>query len=60
VKVILQFGKGEDAGYIEVEKNFMGRRPHTMFHLTNKGRGAFDEYHKSMRQVLDELPVNNL
>ena len=22
--------------------------------------GAFDEYRKSMRQVLNELPVNNL
>ena len=58
-KVILQFGKEEDAGYIEVEKNFEGKRPYTMFHLTDKGRGAFDEYRKNTRQALDELSVNN-
>ncbi len=59
VKVILQFGKGEDAGHIEFEKNFVSKRPHSMVHLTDKGQGAFDECRKSMRQVPDEPHANN-
>ena len=46
----------EEAGYIEVEKEFVGRKPHTMLHLTDEGRAAFREYRQSMKQVLDDLP----
>ena len=48
--------KLEDARYIEVEKEFVGKKPHTMLHLTDEGRAAFQEYRQSMKQVLDELP----
>ncbi len=48
--------KLEEAGYIEVEKEFKGRKPHTMLHLTEEGRAAFREYRGRMKQVLDELP----
>ena len=48
--------KLEVAGYIEVEKEFVGKKPHTMLHLTDEGRAAFREYRQSMKQVLDELP----
>jgi len=48
--------KLEEAGYIEVEKEFVGRKPHTMLHLTDQGRAAFREYRQSMKQVLDDLP----
>jgi DNA-binding transcriptional ArsR family regulator len=48
--------KLEEAGYIEVEKEFVGRKPHTMLHLTDEGRAAFREYRQSMKQVLDDLP----
>jgi DNA-binding PadR family transcriptional regulator len=48
--------KLEEAGYIEVEKEFVGRKPHTMLHLTDAGRAAFREYRQSMKQVLDDLP----
>jgi DNA-binding transcriptional ArsR family regulator len=48
--------KLEEAGYIEVEKEFKGRKPHTMLHLTEEGRAAFREYRARMKQVLDELP----
>jgi DNA-binding transcriptional ArsR family regulator len=46
----------EDAGYVEIEKEFRGKKPHTMLHLTQEGRSAFQEYRQSMKQVLDELP----
>jgi DNA-binding MarR family transcriptional regulator len=49
-------GKLEEAGYVEVEKSFKGKKPHTMLKLTDAGRSAFDDYRRSMRQVLDGLP----
>ena len=49
-------GKLEEAGYVEVEKEFVGKKPHTMLHLTGEGRTAFREYRQRMRQVLDDLP----
>ncbi len=46
----------EDAGYVGIEKEFKGKKPHTMLHLTQEGRSAFQEYRQSMKHVLDELP----
>lgn len=48
--------KLEAAGYIEVEKEFVGKKPHTMLRLTDDGRAAFRAYRHSMRQVFDRLP----
>ena len=48
--------KLEAAGYIKVEKEFVGKKPHTMLHLTMDGQEAFQRYRKSMKQVFDELP----
>jgi DNA-binding MarR family transcriptional regulator len=46
----------EEAGYIAIEKEFQGKKPHTIIQLTDQGRLAFREYKKSMQQVLDDLP----
>ena len=48
--------KLEEAGYIEMLKEFKGKKPHTRIQLTEQGRAAFREYKKSMQQVLDDLP----
>ena len=48
--------KLEEAGYLEVEKSFKGRRPNTNLRLTTAGRSAFREYRRRLRQVLDDLP----
>ena len=48
--------KLEDAGYIEVEKEFIGKKPNTMLKLTKKGRGAFQEYRQNMRHLFEDLP----
>ena len=48
--------KLEEAGYVAVEKEFRGKKPHTMLHLTDEGRAAFRAYKQSMQQVLDDLP----
>jgi len=51
-------GKLEYAGYVNVKKEFVGKKPHTMLRLTEKGRTAFRRYMQTMRQVFDELPSN--
>ena len=48
--------KLEKNDYIEIEKGFRGKKPHTTIHLTDQGRAAFREYKKSMQEVLDGLP----
>ncbi len=48
--------KLEEAGYLEVEKTFKGRRPNTNLRLTTAGRRALQEYRRRLKQVLDDLP----
>lgn len=48
--------KLEEAGYIEVEKKFAGKRPQTMLSLTKEGRAAFREYHRRMKEVMNGIP----
>jgi len=47
--------KLEEAGYVEVEKTFKGKKPHTMLRLTKRGRTAFDRYRQVMQQTLTDL-----
>lgn len=49
--------KLEEAGYIAIEKEFKGRKPHTMLHLTEEGREAFRVYRQSMMQVFKDIPA---
>jgi DNA-binding MarR family transcriptional regulator len=48
--------KLEEAGYLEVEKRFKGRRPNTNLRLTAAGRTAFREYRRGLKQMLEDLP----
>lgn len=48
--------KLEEAGYVKIEKEFKGKKPHTMIRLTNQGRAAFRDYKQNMQRALDELP----
>lgn len=48
--------KLEEAGYIEIEKGYKGKRPNSMAHLTPAGRAAFQAYRQSLKQALDSLP----
>ena len=48
--------KLEEAGYLEVEKTFKGRRPNTMLKLTDEGRQAFQTYRKQMTQFFEDVP----
>jgi DNA-binding MarR family transcriptional regulator len=48
--------KLEEAGYVEIVKNFTGKKPHSMVSLTLTGRNAFRAYKRHMQHVLNELP----
>ncbi|TET40362.1 MAG: transcriptional regulator [Dehalococcoidia bacterium] len=48
--------KLEAAGYVDIRKEFMGKKPHTMLRLTDEGRAAFREYRQNVKRVLDHLP----
>jgi len=48
--------KLEDAGYVEITKEFIERKPHTALALTKKGRDAFKQYRRNIKQIADRLP----
>jgi DNA-binding MarR family transcriptional regulator len=48
--------KLEDAGYVEVTKEFIERKPHTALALTKKGRNAFKQYRRDIKQIAERLP----
>jgi len=48
--------KLEDAGYVEITKEFIDRKPHTALALTKKGRDAFKQYRKNIKQIAEKLP----
>ena len=47
-------GKLETAGYVDVEKSFVAKRPQTVFRLTRDGRKAFEDYRETMKELLDQ------
>ena len=49
-------GKLEEAGYVQINKGFQGKKPHSMIQLTPQGRSAFQEYKRVFQQLLDDLP----
>ena len=48
--------KLEDAGYVEITKEFIERKPHTALALTKKGRNAFKQYRRDIQQIAERLP----
>lgn len=49
----VQIDKLSTAGYIEIEKTFKGKRPCTICRITQKGRQAFEQYVKALRDYLE-------
>jgi DNA-binding MarR family transcriptional regulator len=43
----------ENAGYVAVEKDFVGKKPRTRLTLTKTGRRAFEDYIAYLRGVID-------
>jgi len=44
--------KLEEAGYVQVDKQFVERKPHTRLSLTPGGRAAFEHYRKQIQQFM--------
>jgi DNA-binding MarR family transcriptional regulator len=49
----------EEAGYIEIEKRFQGKIPQTLVRLTGTGRSAFQAYHQQLKQIVEQVPVDD-
>lgn len=45
----------EEAGYVEVDKGYQGRRPRTWLSLTESGRRALDQELRALRALVDRL-----
>lgn len=46
--------KLEEAGYVSIDKSFVGRKPLTRVRLTDTGRAAFANYLKAMGQLVEQ------
>jgi DNA-binding transcriptional ArsR family regulator len=47
-----QMLKLEEAGYVAMEKRFVGRKPQTMYRMTEVGRDALAGYVAALRRLL--------
>jgi DNA-binding PadR family transcriptional regulator len=47
-----QLLKLEEAGYVQVEKKFVMRKPQTIYRMTTPGRRALTEYVQALKQLL--------
>lgn len=48
----VQLRKLEDAGYVAIEKGFLGRKPRTQARITPAGRKAFAAYLEALGRLL--------
>jgi DNA-binding MarR family transcriptional regulator len=53
----VQLRKLEEAGYVEIEKGFLGRKPRTRIRLTASGRSAFAAYLDALSQLIGQPPA---
>ena len=51
-KLSSHMSKLEAAGYVDVRKEFVGKRPRTTYRLTDTGRTAFEQYRASIEGLL--------
>ncbi len=42
----------EEAGYVSIEKDFVGKRPRTRVALTREGRRAFEDYVAYLQDII--------
>lgn len=48
----------EDAGYVQINKTFEGRRPRTWVSMTRSGRGAFTREVSALRALIQRFDAN--
>lgn len=49
----VQIDKLSKAGYIEVVKDFVGRKPRTLCRITELGRAAFSSYVSALKEYIE-------
>lgn len=49
----VQLDKLSAAGYVSVEKGFVGKKTRTVCRVTEKGRNAFEEYVNALKQYIN-------
>ena len=52
-KISSHMAKLEAAGYVDITKEFVGKRPRTTYKLTETGRHEFERYRASIKDLLD-------
>lgn len=45
----------EEAGYINVQKSFVGRKPNTLYQITEAGRTAFEDHLNVLETFLKRM-----
>jgi DNA-binding MarR family transcriptional regulator len=50
----VHLSKLEEAGYVEINKGYLGRKPLTQVRLTQLGRRAFKEYLAAMSKLIED------
>ena len=48
----VQVRRLEEAGYVQVEKEFVEKKPHTVVSLTKEGKRAFEAYRIHIKGIL--------
>jgi DNA-binding MarR family transcriptional regulator len=43
----------EQAGYVQVRKGYVGKRPRTWLRLSARGREAYDQHLRALREIAD-------
>lgn len=51
----VQIDKLSEAGYIEVHKEIVGKKPRTSCRLTGKGREALEQYVSALKEYISEI-----
>ncbi len=47
--------KLEEAGYVRIDKKFIGKKPKTVYRLTPAGRKAFHHYLEQIKKIMDSV-----
>lgn len=45
----------EKSGYIEIKKEFVGKKPKTSYRVTSSGRKAFEEHLSALEKLMNNL-----
>jgi DNA-binding MarR family transcriptional regulator len=48
--------KLETAGYVQIDKGYVGKKPRTTLQLTEEGRRAVEDYSSTMQRAMRNLP----